>query len=89
MDLRLFEDPIDEDDFVYDVRVSPRARRIRVCVEADGRVEVVARRGRRGATPSARSRSCVRGSSAAAPTSTTSARASGVVPAPCPTSARS
>ena len=39
--LRLFEDPIVEDDFTYDVRVSPRARRIRVCIEADGRVEVV------------------------------------------------
>jgi hypothetical protein len=41
MDLRLFDDPIDEEEFAYDVRVSPRAQRIRVCVEADGRVEVV------------------------------------------------
>jgi predicted metal-dependent hydrolase len=41
VDLRLFEDPVVEDDFSYDVRVSARARRIRVCVEADGRVEVV------------------------------------------------
>jgi len=41
MDLRLFEDPVVEDDFAYDVRVSPRARRIRVVVESDGRVEVV------------------------------------------------
>jgi predicted metal-dependent hydrolase len=39
--LRLFEDPLDEDEFVYDVRISARARRIRVCVESDGRVEVV------------------------------------------------
>lgn len=39
--LRLFDDPDAEPDLTYEVRVSARARRIRVCVENDGRVEVV------------------------------------------------
>ncbi len=39
--LRLFEDPVDEAQFSWSTRVSARARRIRVIVEHDGRVEVV------------------------------------------------
>jgi len=39
--LRLFEDPVDEQDFSWSTRVSTRARRIRVIVDHDGAVEVV------------------------------------------------
>jgi predicted metal-dependent hydrolase len=39
--LRLFDDAATTEDFTYEVRVSERARRIRVVVEHDGRVEVV------------------------------------------------